>query len=124
MGDDQRSAAFDHATKSLADAELCFRINAGSRFIENQDFRIVGQGARERDQLLLTGRQSAPALVNRFLEPVRQRPDEVSDVHLFSGVLDVSIFYPFCAQPDISCDSAGEEEWVLEHYSKAATQIG
>ena len=47
VGDDQRGAAFDHAAEGVADTEFGFGVHAGGGFVENQDFWIVRQGARE-----------------------------------------------------------------------------
>ena len=47
VGDDQRCASLDHAVERVAHAEFGFGIDAGSGFVENQDFRFMSQGARE-----------------------------------------------------------------------------
>ena len=57
VGDDQRGASLDHAVEGVAHAELGFGIDARSGFVENQDFRFVGEGARERNELFLPGRK-------------------------------------------------------------------
>src|SRR5579863_9531073 len=55
VGDDYRRAAFDHAAEGIAHFEFCFGIYAGCGFVEDQNLRIVRQGASKRDELLLSG---------------------------------------------------------------------
>ena len=65
-------AAFDHAAERFADAELGFGIDAGGGFVEDEDARVVRQGAGEADELLLAGGEAAAALAHGFLEAVGQ----------------------------------------------------
>ncbi len=68
MRNDHRSPAFDHAAKGFAHPEFGLGIDAGGSFIENQDLRIVRQGASKRNQLLLSGRKRAAAFPHFLLE--------------------------------------------------------
>ena len=54
VGDDQRGAAGEQAVESFPYEHFRFGINAGGGFIENQEARIVGQGARKIYQLPLS----------------------------------------------------------------------
>ena len=72
VGDDQRGASLDHAAERIAHAEFGFGIHARSSFIENQNLRFVGQGARERDELFLAGGKRGASLANFFVEPFGQ----------------------------------------------------
>src|SRR5664279_2672661 len=115
MGDDDRGAAFYHAGQRLADAELGFGVHARGSFIQDEDFRIVRQRTRKRDELFLPGGERAATLAYFLVEPARQRANEVRDVDLLSGILDRLVFNPVRAQADVVRNRAGEEERVLQH---------
>src|SRR5581483_7083189 len=121
---DQRRSAFHHAGESVTDSELRFRVDAGSRFIQNEDFGIVGQRPGERYQLFLAGGQSAAPFTHFFLEPMGKGADEVSDVYFLGRSLDVLVFDPISTQPDVALHRAGEEEWILQHDAKSPAQVG
>ena len=57
VGDHERGAAFDHAIERVTDPEFGFGIYARRGFIKDQDLRIMRQGARETDELFLSGRK-------------------------------------------------------------------
>ena len=86
VGNDQRGASFDHAAERVAHFEFGFGIDARSGFVEDQNLRLVRQGAGERDELLLSGRKRRSALANLFVESVGQAADEVGEVHIFGGL--------------------------------------
>src|SRR5215813_3540556 len=50
VGNDHGGAALDHVGERVADAQFGFSVHAGGSFIEHQDFRIVGQGPRKRNE--------------------------------------------------------------------------
>ena len=52
--DDDRGAALNHALQGQADAQLGVGVDRGSGFVEDQDARVVRQGAGEVDELLLS----------------------------------------------------------------------
>jgi hypothetical protein len=62
MSDDQGGAALEQAVESLADQHFGGGIDAGGGFVENQESGIVGEGAREADQLALADGESGTAL--------------------------------------------------------------
>ncbi len=95
VGDDQGCSSLDHAVERVAHAEFGFGIDAGSGFVENQDLRFVGQGAGERDELLLPGGKRGAAFADFFVESLGQGADEVGQVYVFGGLLDV--LRPGCA---------------------------
>jgi len=53
MGNQNACPALDHALQSGTDAEFGFGVDARCGFVEDEDARIVGQGAGEVDELLL-----------------------------------------------------------------------
>jgi len=64
MGDDQRGATAEQAVESIADLQLGLCVHARSSFVKDEEARIVGQGAREIDELALTNRQRGAAFVD------------------------------------------------------------
>ena len=72
MCDEDAGAALDHAFKSAADAQFGVGVDAGGSFVEDEDARIVGERAREVDELLLAGGKRIAA----FAAPAhRTRPE-------------------------------------------------
>ena len=53
MRDDERGAAAEKAVERLADQEFGFGVHAGRGFVEDEEARIVGEGAGEIDELAL-----------------------------------------------------------------------
>ena len=64
MGDDDRGASGEQAAQALLDAALGVEVDVGGRLVEHEDARIGDQGAGERDQLALAGRQLGAALAD------------------------------------------------------------
>src|SRR5580700_6466740 len=107
----------------IAYAEFGFRVHARCGFVENQNFRFVGQSARERNELFLARRKSRAALAHLFVEAFGQGADEIGKVHIFGGLLNVRVLNAFGAEPDISANCPAEQEWILQHDAEAAAQV-
>src|SRR5207237_4208625 len=56
MSDYHRSAAFHHATECITNLKFSFCIHAGSRFVQDENLRVVRQSSSEGNELLLAGR--------------------------------------------------------------------
>src|SRR5947209_1320615 len=56
MRDHQRGAAAEQAVQGVANLELGSGVNAGGSFVQDEEARIVGEGAREIKQLTLADR--------------------------------------------------------------------
>ncbi len=97
MRDDQRRAPFDHTAQRVAHAEFGFGIYARCGFVQNQNLRIVRQRAGEGDELLLAGGKGRSALADFFVEAVGKCADEIGQVHIFGGLLDVGVPNALCA---------------------------
>src|SRR6266853_1210338 len=83
----------------------------------------MGQRPRKRDELLLPGGKSRPALANLLLKSFGQRADEVTKVHILRGLLNLFIANPLRSQPNISADRAAEQERILQHHAKSSAQL-
>ena len=64
MGDDERGAAAEEAVERFADQEFGFGVDAGGGFVEDEEARIVSQGAGEIDELALTDAERGAAFVD------------------------------------------------------------
>ena len=62
MGDDQRGASQEQAVERVADEHFGLGVHARSGFVENEEARIVRQGAREADELSLADGKGCAAL--------------------------------------------------------------
>ena len=82
----------------------------------------MGQGPRERHELLLTGGQARAALQQRFLVTLRQRFDVLRQVSVRRRSADLSLRHAFVAQANILGDRSREQARVLEHHSELGPQ--
>ena len=68
---------------------LCLGIDAGCRFIEHEDSRVVRKRASEGKKLALTHREISPALPDLFLVSMRELPDEMIGIHRPGGAAEL-----------------------------------
>ena len=78
--DDERRVAARDAVELGLYRLLRLRIERRSRFVEDEDARVLEYRARDRDALLLAARELEPALADARFVAVRQARDEVVDV--------------------------------------------
>jgi hypothetical protein len=57
MRDDDRGAPFHRSIESLLHDLLALLVESGGRLVENQDLRVLDEGASDRHSLLLTARE-------------------------------------------------------------------
>src|SRR4029077_14355697 len=88
MRNHQRRAAAEQAIERLANLQFRLGINARRSLIENQETRIVRQGASKIDELPLAYRKRRPSLVHRFSHALRQRLDEIAEADFARSVFD------------------------------------
>src|SRR6185437_12181841 len=112
VSDNDRGSACDHAFEGGADAEFGVGIDGGSGLIEDEDARVVGEGAGEVDELLLSGGEGIAALAERLVVSARERLDEVADVDLLGGQANLLVADER-AEADVVGDGSAEEEGVL-----------
>ncbi len=124
VGDDHRRAAFDHAVERVAHPHLSLRVHARSSFVQDQNFGVVRQRPGKRDELFLSGREGRAALADFFLEPLRQRPDELGKVHIFGSFFDLFVGNRFRAQANVAFDRAGKQKWILQNHAVTPAKIG
>ena len=111
----------DQAVHRLLDLALGLGVDRAGRLVEDQDARIVQQGARDGDPLALAARQRVAALADHGVVAVRQPADEVVGVGRarrrrppapMRGVRQ--------AVADVVGDGAVEQVRVLQHHPDLA----
>ena len=123
MSDDQRGAAGEKAIERVADEQLGFGVDAGSGFVEDQEARIVREGASEIDELALADGERGAAFVDGGVDAFGKRADEIAEADFVDGVFDGGAIDAGGAEADIGFDGAGEEERILEDDAELAAQI-
>src|ERR1700728_4323611 len=124
MRNEHTGAAFHHAFKGAANAQLRVRVDARGGFVEDEDMRIVSECACKVDELLLARRKRIAALTHRFVETIRQAVDEVEDIDVASRSAEGFFRDRVIAETNVFGDRAGKQERILEHNGKVLTQFG
>ena len=122
MGDDDGGAAGEQAIERLADEHFGGRIHAGGGFVENEQARIVRQGAGKTDELALADGESGAAFADGRVESLRQRIEEGAEADFEKSALDGGAVDAFGAEADVGFERAGEEKWVLQDDAELAAQ--
>ena len=77
LRDDQHRALAHQALQRILDQALGFGVERAGRFIEDEDRRIVINGARDRNPLLLSAGKRKPGFADLRFIPQRQTHDEI-----------------------------------------------
>src|SRR3982751_1410818 len=85
----KRCSARHHLRKGIAHPQFGLSIHARCSFIQNQNARLVSQGAREADELFLTGREPVSAFPDGRFKALRKFVDELEEVYLACGIAHV-----------------------------------
>ena len=123
MGDDQRGASQEQAVERVADEHFGLGVHARSGFVENEEARIVRQGAREADELSLADGKGCAALGDGGLDAGGKRADEGAEADFLESALDVGAVNPFRAETHVRFQRAGEEKGVLQNDAEMAAEI-
>jgi len=78
VGDRDHGAAAHQAAERLSDRFLGFAVESGGRLVEQQDRRVLQEGARDRDALPLAARQLDAAVADHGRKTFGQRFHEVA----------------------------------------------
>ena len=80
VGDHERGAALHQVLERVEDHGLGLGVDRGGRLVEDQDRRVLDEGARHADALALAARELCAPLAELGLVAVRQARDEVVGV--------------------------------------------
>src|SRR6185503_6428455 len=122
--DEDAGAAFDHAIKRSSDTEFGIGIDAGGRFVKDENVRIVSKGAGKVDELLLSCGQGVAAFTYRLLELVGKRFDEVEHVYIARSFFEGGIRDRVVAKTNILGNGSGEQERILQYDGKVTAKRG
>ncbi len=123
MRDDDRRAVSHQLFKRIANQHLRFRVDAGGRFVQNQDFRVVGQGARKGKQLFLPHRKRGAPFSDFGCIAMLQFPDETGCMNRFRRPLHVFIGDVFVSQTYVFCNASRKQKHVLKHDADGTAQL-
>src|SRR5260370_40314460 len=121
--DYQSGSPGEQTIQSFANEQLGLGIHAGSGFVENQETRVVGQGACKIDELALADGEGRAALVHIAGDAFGQRAHEFAKADFLNGVFDSGTVDAGSAEADVLFDGAGEEKWILQPDAGLAAQI-
>ena len=122
MGDHQGGAAAAHLFQRALDLLLGAGVERAGRLVEQQDLRVLQDGARDRHPLLLAARQLQAAFADRRLVAQRQRHDEIVDARQPGGLLDFLAGASGPAVADVVEDRVVEQHGVLRHHADRRAQ--
>ena len=86
-----RGAPLGDVVERLLDRRLGAAVERAGRLVEDQDRRVLEQGAGDGDALLLAARKLEPALADHRVIALRQRLDEIVDRRALRGGLDLGL---------------------------------
>ncbi len=89
VGDDQVRAACEQRRQRFLHLPLGDGIECARRLVENEDARILQDGARDRQPLPLAAGEAITAFADHGVVSVGQRSDGVVDLRTPGGILDV-----------------------------------
>ena len=79
--DDDRGAPGEKPIQGVANHHFGFSIDAGGGFVEDQEARIMRQGAGETHQLALADGKSGATLGNQSVQALGQAIEEVPETY-------------------------------------------
>ena len=124
VGDDQGGAAPGQFEQALLDRPLGFGVERGSRFVQDQNRRVLQEHPRNGQALLLAAGQFHPPLADDRVHAVGHVGDGFLQASTVRGVDDVGFGSAEAAIGDVVADGAREQEHVLLDNADLATQRG
>ena len=113
MGDHDRGAAFGNLVERRLDRLLGSAVERAGGFVEDQDRRVLEQGAGDCHALFFAARELEPALADHRLIAIRDDRDEAVDGGAAGGFLDHLLAAVGAAIADVVTDGVVEQNGVL-----------
>jgi hypothetical protein len=104
MGDDEDRAPLHQLRQRLLDQELALRVEIGRGLVQDEDGRILEEGAGDGQALPLAAGEPDAALADLGPIAVGERRDEVVGLGQAAGVLDLGARGPGPAVGDVVLD--------------------
>ena len=89
------------------------RIEMRGRLVEQQQRRVLQEGAGDRHALRLAAGQAVAALADPGVQAIRQRGGELGDAGAARGLLDLGVGGLGAGEADVVADRAGEQHRAL-----------
>ena len=107
----------------MLDKVFVLRVDAGGGLIQNDDERVLEDGAGDGDALLFAaGEGAAAALADDSIIAIRQRHDEVVAAGLFGGSDHLILRGVGPAEENVGADGVVEQIHILEHHGDIGKQ--
>ena len=113
VGDRQDGAALGQAFQGLLDGALGLGVHARGRFVEDEDGRVLEQGAGDGDALLLAAGEAVAALADDGVVTPGQVDYEVVDVRGLGGLLNLLVAGVGAGVTQVLADRGVKEERLL-----------
>src|SRR4029079_11085453 len=120
VGDDEAGAARHEAIEGALDEALGLGIDAGGGLIEDEDGRILQQGAGDGDALLFADAELYTALADDGGKLLGESLDEVAGIGGAEGGPELGIGVVGIAEAEIIADAPIEEEALLGDHADGA----
>ena len=122
--DDKSGAAAHQVGETLLDHGFGFGIEAGSRFVENQDARVGQDGAGDRKPLPLPARELHAALAHDGVVAVLQRFGELVDAGDAAGFEELLFGGVGPGEHHVLANGAVEQERLLQNDAELRAVAG
>ncbi len=122
--DHQRRAPLRQFRERGLDGALRFRVERAGRLVEDQDGRVLEEGAGDGHALLLPAREQHPALAHHRVEALREPLDHRPQPRAPRRLGDLRVGGAEAAVGDVVAQRAGEQEHVLLHDADPRAQRG
>ena len=111
--DEQRCGAADEVEGGGDDLAPFGGVEAGGRFVEDEDRAVADQGACDRDAVPLAAGERRAALGEDGIEPIGQLADEVGEARGLDGGVDLFVVGVRAAVAEVVGDREPEEDGIL-----------
>ena len=122
LRDDDLRRVGDLRRERLADQRVGARVDGACRVVENQNLRVLQQGARDAQALLLAAGDVGAALFDVGVVALREGADEVVRLRELAGVDELLVRRVLVAPAQVLLDRAGEQHVFLQHHRDRAAQ--
>ena len=106
-----------------AQQRLVHRVEMRSRLVQDQDRRVLEEGAGDRHPLALAARKPRTALAYPGLQPLRQRGDEALQCRAADRLCELGLGRVRAGDQDVGAERVVEEVGVLRHQRDAGAEL-
>src|ERR1035438_9839880 len=120
--DDDDGAVLHQVGQRLLYQHFALRVQVAGGFVQDQDGRVLQQGARDGEALALAAGKLDAAVANHSLIAFREALDEIVGEGGFGGGADGILLYAFTAVGDVVGYGVVEQKGILGHHADLAAQ--